>query len=1448
MDAHFIKKRIRWLLAAAFMCIVYLMWSTFSNMKSGNAETTTVRASLDRMLSLENILVHTHAVETGQRGFVISGDETFLEPYYKGLSGLTIDSSRLLALPVPTPQYDNLTKKLFNFIAEKRSTCAAIIAIRRQSGYDSAKSLVETKSGKLLTDSITRYIGLLEEVDSSILESANAARAKIAWQSSRQLLLLALCFMAIIIITYYILSTDFKKIVEAEKELKFNASLIGNISDAVISTDVLHKIVKWNSYAEALYGYTESEVVGKHISLLDGPEDGTTNAGHPEFLSKDTDTWKGDLVHYHKNGDRLLTEVSTSAIRDTSAGKRRGYVWVIRDVSARKGTEEKLQRLTANLEEAVKVKAAELNNIFERITDAFIALDNDWRYTYVNQKAAELHGRPIEALLGKNMLEEYPDVAQGPFYAALLNAKLTKKPARVQLYHATSSRWFEDLIYPSDDGISVYYHDITDAKTAELSLLQTHKKLTYHIDNTPMGVVEFDKDHNIIQWSERAVEIFGWTKAELIAANKPILQMLVIPEDVEKVLAQITTFNINKSDRGITSARNVTKDGKIIFCEWYTSALKNDAGEMIGLMSLVHDVTGRKQVQRELEEAEVKFRSLVEQSMVGVYILQKDKFIYVNPRLKEITGYTEKDIEFKIGITDLVHPEDVDMVKENIARRFEGGMKSINYELRFIHKNGEVGFAEVFGTLTQYMGEPAIIGTLIDITERKESVKRVQESQVALAASNETFQLVAKATNDAVWDWNMKTNGIWGNDLFSGYFGVPAGTEIKYKDFLERVYPGDRIILEANLIQAINKKQNIITESFLFRGADDKYINVYDRANVIYDEHGQAVRMLGAMQDITALKQNEQQISLEKELSDSIINSLPGVFYLYNAAGKFYRWNKNFEIMTGYTGDEIKNLVPLDLFDADEKELLTEKIASVFRDGENHVEAFLMSKDGEKTPYYLTGRRIMIDGEACLMGIGIDISEKVKSQQELERSEERYRTIIEQASEGIFISDQQGKYIDVNPNGEKMSGYSKAELLTMTLHDLIPPADKIVNPPQLNKLLVEGQALNERVLRTKDGSLIEVEISAKLLADGRFLGVVRDITNRKKNEQILKASERKYRFLFNQNPMPMWMISESEKRFLDVNDAAVEFYGYSKAEFLQMTAFDIRPMEAVQALKNYSPKNPKHGVDRAGVWEHIKKDKTVIKVNIITHDIVYQGIPAKLVLSNDVTEKILAEDALNKSHQELRELATHLEAVRETERTNIAREIHDELGQQLTGLKMDMSWINKRLKDDDVAVKQKIKETIALVDETVKSVRRISTELRPSILDDLGLLAALEWQSQEFEKRYEISCTFASNVSEALVSPAVATCVFRIYQECLTNVLRHSQATEVNAFLKIQGEELVLSIADNGKGFIESEILQKKTLGILGMKERALLLGGTYEITSGPGEGTSVLFIIPLKN
>jgi len=228
-------------------------------------------------------------------------------------------------------------------------------------------------------------------------------------------------------------------------------------------------------------------------------------------------------------------------------------------------------------------------------------------------------------------------------------------------------------------------------------------------------------------------------------------------------------------------------------------------------------------------------------------------------------------------------------------------------------------------------------------------------------------------------------------------------------------------------------------------------------------------------------------------------------------------------------------------------------------------------------------------------------------------------------------------------------------------------------------------------------------------------------------------------------------------------------------------------------------------------------------------------------------DRLKTEEKLRKSHEQLRALSVYLQHIREDERIRISRQVHDELGQSLTGLKMDLYWLSSRLPKQLREVHDKTKAMSAHIDSTIQTVRRISTELRPGILDDLGLVAALEWQAHEFQKRTGVHCTVTSDLKEAILDEDLNTAFFRIFQETLTNVIRHANATKVTIHLKKQRGQLILEIKDNGRGISEAEISNTRSIGLLGMRERAALLGGKITVSGVSGKGTTVLVKIPLN-
>jgi signal transduction histidine kinase len=228
-----------------------------------------------------------------------------------------------------------------------------------------------------------------------------------------------------------------------------------------------------------------------------------------------------------------------------------------------------------------------------------------------------------------------------------------------------------------------------------------------------------------------------------------------------------------------------------------------------------------------------------------------------------------------------------------------------------------------------------------------------------------------------------------------------------------------------------------------------------------------------------------------------------------------------------------------------------------------------------------------------------------------------------------------------------------------------------------------------------------------------------------------------------------------------------------------------------------------------------------------------------------IEAQVQTEEELRKSREELRNLSQHLQAIREEERTNIAREIHDELGQMLTALKMEVSWLGGKLPEEQRQLIKKTREMAKHIDGTIKTVQRISSELRPGILDDLGLTAAIEWLTQEFQKKTSINCEVDSRFDCSKLDRSRATALFRIFQETLTNVYRHAEATHVKVTMLENGDELVATVTDNGRGIQLKKILDPKSLGLIGMRERVRYFGGDVIIGTLPEGGTSVQVIIP---
>lgn len=395
-----------------------------------------------------------------------------------------------------------------------------------------------------------------------------------------------------------------------------------------------------------------------------------------------------------------------------------------------------------------------------------------------------------------------------------------------------------------------------------------------------------------------------------------------------------------------------------------------------------------------------------------------------------------------------------------------------------------------------------------------------------------------------------------------------------------------------------------------------------------------------------------------------------------------------------------------------------------------------------------------------------------------------------------------------------------------------------------------GRLHNETHERKVDGTPIWIEGDYICLYDavGRIVGhfgIQRDITERKRADEALRFSEDKFAKAFRSSPLRVSITTLADGRFVEVNDTFLHDHGLTRAQVIGRTAEELGLLADPADRRELIDALEREGVVRDFEVAGKLRDGRAQVISLSAEVIQVGGEPCVLAVGADVTARKEAEEKARRSRRELRALAARLESVREEERTRIAREIHDELGQALTGLKIDLAWLKRRV-DDRPESLERVQSILGRIDGTIDSVRRIATELRPSVLDHLGLVAAVEWQAQEFERRTGIMTTVKVQSDHPALDDARATTVFRILQETLTNVARHARATRVTISLIITAADLALDVKDNGRGITDAEIAAPRSLGLVGLRERAIACGGTLTIRGEPDRGTHVAVRIRL--
>jgi hypothetical protein len=461
-------------------------------------------------------------------------------------------------------------------------------------------------------------------------------------------------------------------------------------------------------------------------------------------------------------------------------------------------------------------------------------------------------------------------------------------------------------------------------------------------------------------------------------------------------------------------------------------------------------------------------------------------------------------------------------------------------------------------------------------------------------------------------------------------------------------------------------------------------------------------------------------------------------------------------------------------------------------------------------------------------------------------------SVFELIPDMIFIVDRDERVLYLNQAAARAIGFSATAVVGRKQSELFSPALAARHSQVIRDVFRTGEPVmteNQQDLHQQP-----VWIDTRLLPfrepGGRIVavvGIVRDVSERRKAQQSLEVREAFLRGMLDNFPHLVWF-KDPQGKFLVVNQPFADAAGkVHPADLIGLTDFDIWPHELArgyvaddaEVMRTRRQKQVEEQVNFRGELRWVETFKSPVMDRS-------GQIIGTTGLGHDITQRRQLEEEQRRSREQLRALAAHVESVREQERVRIAREIHDELGQSLTCMGMDLAFLDKQIDPRNEEAAARVAALVELVKDTIRCVRRISSELRPSILDDLGLGAAIEWLAHDVESHTKMTCVV--EVPEDLSLPfELATPLFRICQEALTNVSRHASATQVSIRLACTDGEITLVVKDNGRGITDEEVQRHGSLGLLGMKERVALLGGTLEVKGQPGAGTTLAIALPIE-
>lgn len=719
---------------AALAGILLFVWTTYSNLKISTKETKEVTETLQSLKTLENIFDDCQDIETGYRGYLISKDSGFLAPYEKGINRLGIDTTELLKTGNFRPGRPNDIKELLFDLSTELEIASHLIRDKSNDRIQEATHQPLIKHAKELMDHIRAIILKMENEDRAMLNEANLTRQESAQKTTNLFTGFAVLFILFFVSVFFYIRKNMVHNQDVEREIQYLGSLVDQTSDAMYSTNTNFIIKSWNKGAEKMYGFSRTEAIGQSSHKLLQTEVSNDEVNRVKSDLDQNGSYQGEFKVYGKNDIPFIVLSSLTVLKD-EMGNNIGYVIAHRDITERKRLEENIRSFNTVLEAEVQEKTNEIKEVFERVNDAFISIDLNWKFNYVNKKAEQLLGKSAQELLGKYLEDIYPEKNRPVVINTARQAMQTQQNTSLQSWSKEMGLWFEIFYYPSPKGLSIYLRDITESKKNMEEIVISNERFRLIARATNDAIWELNLKTNITWANSNHQRLYGLTMADPVPDNAE-WQKRIHPEDRENVMHEFNSIiNLNRNS-WTKEYRFLTEELGYQYIYDRTFIIRDEKGEPVRMLGSMMNIDDLKKAEANLEQERNLLRTLIDN--IPDYIFVKDdtlRYRINNKARIALLGFTNEAQTIGKTVQELLKDPFAEGLLAIDKKVLDSGRAIFNMEEEMPLPNGETRFLLTSKIpLIDQTGNtrPLLLGISRDITEQKRLIKQIGENNIQL--------------------------------------------------------------------------------------------------------------------------------------------------------------------------------------------------------------------------------------------------------------------------------------------------------------------------------------------------------------------------------------------------------------------------------------------------------------------------------------------------------------------------------------------------------------------------------------------------------------------------------------------------------------------------------------------------------------------------------------------